>query len=166
MSEFYVTLPSYTRPEFSENKANTFKVRLPNRLSLPGDGWKVGLASITFPCASLFEELTKANVDLVRYGFRSVNIDNSITRRTPESIAVTGWELRDEGIKLGTVYDGVTLMDWIRTNLLTKISPAIGLDNESKRTNFSLDGKQKGVNKRGNWDMKEVMLDWEKCSFI
>ena len=56
MSEegFYVTLPSHSnRKEFPENKANSFKVRLPHPLRLEGTDWKVGLSSISVPDASI-----------------------------------------------------------------------------------------------------------------
>lgn len=56
MSEdgFYVTLPSHSnRKEFPENRANSFKVRLPYPLRLEGSGWKVGLSSISVPDASI-----------------------------------------------------------------------------------------------------------------
>lgn len=46
---FYITLPSFPRPSFEDNTGASFKVRLPNRLTLEGSGWKVGLASITIP---------------------------------------------------------------------------------------------------------------------
>lgn len=46
---FYITLPSFPRPSFEDNTGANFKVRLPNRLTLEGSGWKVGLASITIP---------------------------------------------------------------------------------------------------------------------
>lgn len=49
MSDFYITVPSHPRREFLENTPNSFKVRLPNRLPLDGDGWRVGLASATLP---------------------------------------------------------------------------------------------------------------------
>ena len=46
---FFITLPSFPRPSFEDNTGSSFKVRLPNRLTLEGSGWKVGLASITIP---------------------------------------------------------------------------------------------------------------------
>lgn len=52
---FYVTLPSFSRPEFPDNTSSKFKVRLPTRLTLEESGWKVGLASITFPTNSIIK---------------------------------------------------------------------------------------------------------------
>ena len=52
MSDFYVSLPSHSsKNEFPENKANSFKIRLPNPICLEGHGWKVGLFSIAMPDA-------------------------------------------------------------------------------------------------------------------
>jgi len=52
MSDFYITLPSNSsKNEFTENKANSFKIRLPNPIRLEGYGWKVGLFSIDMPDA-------------------------------------------------------------------------------------------------------------------
>ena len=47
---FFVTLPSYSsKKEFPDNTSNAFKVRLPTPLRLVGEGWKVGLSSISLP---------------------------------------------------------------------------------------------------------------------
>ena len=47
---FYVTLPSHTnRREFPNNKANAFKICLPQPLRLPGGQWQVGLSAISLP---------------------------------------------------------------------------------------------------------------------
>jgi len=46
----YVTLPSHAnRKEFPNNQANLYKIRLPEPLRLPGEGWQVGLSSISIP---------------------------------------------------------------------------------------------------------------------
>lgn len=57
---FFITVPSFPRPSFEDNTPGSFKVRLPNRLSLEGSGWKVGLASITIPNVCFLHQLTKA----------------------------------------------------------------------------------------------------------
>lgn len=47
---FYVTLPSTaSADEFPENKANSFKVRLPQRLELQGPHWHVALSGASIP---------------------------------------------------------------------------------------------------------------------
>jgi len=50
MKEFYVTLMSKaSTAEFPDNKANSFKNRLPHPLTFDDKEWKVGLASISYP---------------------------------------------------------------------------------------------------------------------
>lgn len=60
---FFITLPSFLRPSFEGNTPSNFKVRLPNRLTLEGSGWKVGLASITLPNMNFLRQLEKAGID-------------------------------------------------------------------------------------------------------
>ena len=60
---FFITLPSFPRPSFEDNTPGSFKVRLPNRLSLDGSGWKVGLASITIPNVCFLHQLSNAGID-------------------------------------------------------------------------------------------------------
>ena len=49
MGDFYVTLPKDPSPEFPDNSLSSFKVRLPQRLTLPGQGWRVTLSSMSVP---------------------------------------------------------------------------------------------------------------------
>ena len=50
MSDFYVTVLSQSdNAEFPQNVAHSFKNRLASPLFLTGDGWKVGLSSISLP---------------------------------------------------------------------------------------------------------------------
>lgn len=60
---FFITLPSFPRPSFEDNTPGSFKVRLPNRLSLEGSGWKVGLASITIPNVCFLHQLSNAGIE-------------------------------------------------------------------------------------------------------
>ena len=55
MSDFYVSLPSHSsKNEFPDNKANSFKIRLPNPIRLNGSGGrKVGMSSIAMPDAHM-----------------------------------------------------------------------------------------------------------------
>ena len=47
--DFYVTLPSdASTDEFQANAPNHFTVRLPRPLHLSGEGWKVGLSSLSY----------------------------------------------------------------------------------------------------------------------
>ena len=44
-----LTLISDPTDEFPKNANNSFKVRLPERLTLPGEGWYASLMSLTVP---------------------------------------------------------------------------------------------------------------------
>ena len=44
-----LTLISDPTDEFPKNTNNSFKVRLPERLNLPGEGWHTSLMSLTVP---------------------------------------------------------------------------------------------------------------------
>ena len=44
-----LTLVSDPTDEFPKNANNSFKVRLPERLTLPGKGWHASLMSLTVP---------------------------------------------------------------------------------------------------------------------
>ena len=59
---FYLTLPSHSnKKEFPNNKANHYKIRLPQTIRLEGSGWQVGLSAISLPDAAInldpFKEL-------------------------------------------------------------------------------------------------------------
>jgi len=50
MSDFYLTLLSHSsQNEFPDNVSNHLKIRLPQPIRLEGQGWKVGLSTITLP---------------------------------------------------------------------------------------------------------------------
>ena len=81
MSDFYISLPSHSsKNEFPENKANSFKIRLPNPIRLEGQGWKVGLFSIAMPDAHVtlpaFTE-SKDKVTLARTEWRRIEPETS-----------------------------------------------------------------------------------------
>lgn len=60
---FFITLPSFPRPSFEDNTPSSFKVRLPNRLTLEGSGWKVGMVSITIPNMCFLHYLEKSGIE-------------------------------------------------------------------------------------------------------
>ena len=104
---FYVALPSHAnRREFPPNQANSFKIRLPHPLHLPGGQWQVGLSAISLPD-------TRVNMyDLVKKGDHVIGIKWIQTIPTPVShnsneVAQTKIEeLKD----LDWIVDGVSLM--------------------------------------------------------
>ena len=61
MSIQRLTLVSDPTNEFPNNANNSFKVRLPERLSLPGEGWHASLMSITVPDQGQSKEIIAAD---------------------------------------------------------------------------------------------------------
>ena len=112
MSEnFYVTVLSQADlTEFPHNVANSFKNRLANPLFLMGDGWKVGLASISLPDSRVnLSPLTYAQTDdLVLRGdwcVRKTNKEGTMVLKTATlEIHASDFE------KDASVVDGVSLM--------------------------------------------------------
>ena len=66
---FYVAFPSHAnRREFPKNQANSFKIRLPTPLHLPGGQLQVGLSAVSLPD-------TRVNMyDLLKKGNHVLNI--------------------------------------------------------------------------------------------
>lgn len=105
---FYVTLPSYDRPEFSDNQSNVYKVRLPHKLPIE-DGWKVGLASASFPNISIFPQLRSIKeLFVVHY---NQSIGNTVI---PKKTWIGGDDL-DQWERLNCIHDGVAFMNVIHT---------------------------------------------------
>ena len=130
---FFVTGPSYVRPEFPNNKANSFKVRLPNRLPLEGSNWKVALVSISLPSnpliASLLEE--DDNEWLLKYSYRPQGRDLSSVTSLRYTNGVKIEDLK-RGYHAGLVYDSLTFFDFLLDTLQNDITTSIGLNHEVK----------------------------------
>ena len=112
MSEnFYVTVLSQADlTEFPHNVANSFKNRLANPLFLMGDGWKVGLASISLPDSRVnLSPLTYAQTDdLV---LRSDWCVRKTNKAGTMVLATTTLEIHASDFeKDASVVDGVSLM--------------------------------------------------------
>ena len=78
---FYITLPSFPRPEFEDNTPSNFRVRLPRHLQLDGQGWKVGLASITLPNINFIQQLEEVGIK---------DNDNLVTVRNKTETSTSG----------------------------------------------------------------------------
>ena len=63
MSSIYLTLVSDVTKDYTGNVANQFKVK--PQLMLPGQEWKVSIASPILPKMALFQNLQRANVNLM-----------------------------------------------------------------------------------------------------
>ena len=133
MASFFVTLPSYTRPEFPNNKPNNYKVRLPSRLPLEGDDWKVSLASISLPSNPLIVSLFQLGdtEKLVEYSYRPQVRDLAVVTSLRYTNNVKISELKT-AYQAGLVYDSLTFLDWLLDALQTDITNSIGLNHEIK----------------------------------
>ena len=78
---FYITLPSFPRPEFEDNTPSKFRVRLPRHLQLDGHGWKVGMASITLPNINFIQQLEELGIK---------DADNLISVRNKTETSTSG----------------------------------------------------------------------------
>ena len=102
-----MALPSHAnRREFPQNRSNSFKIRLPHPLHLPGGQWQVGLSAISLPD-------TRVNMyDLAKKGDHVVGIKWIQTVPTPTSHDTYGSALTkiDDLKDLDWVVDGVSFM--------------------------------------------------------
>ena len=104
---FYVALPSHAnRREFLKNRSNSFKIRLPHPLHLPGGQWQVGLSAISLPD-------TRVNMyDLVKKGDHVTNIrwiqdiPPSVDQESTDQAETKIDDLKD----LDWIVDGVSFM--------------------------------------------------------
>ena len=104
---FYVALPSHAnRREFPQNRSNSFKIRLPHPLHLPGGQWQVGLSAISLP------DMRVNMYDLVKKGDHVMGIKWIQTVPTPTSHDTYGAALTTIGdLKdLDWIVDGVSFM--------------------------------------------------------
>ena len=69
-----LTLISDPTDEFPKNANNNFKVRLPERLSLPGEGWHASLMSVTVPNQGQSNAViaTDPHTKVIRFKFTQV----------------------------------------------------------------------------------------------
>ena len=104
---FYVAFPSHAnRREFPQNQANSFKIRLPTPLHLPGGQWQVGLSAVSLPD-------TRVNMyDLVQKGDHVLGIKWIQTVPTPTKHDTYGTALTniDDLKDLDWIVDGVSFM--------------------------------------------------------
>ena len=105
MKDFYVQLMSNSSTvEFPANSANSFKNRLPNPLQFREPGWKVGLASITYPTPPIRPHQTHTFEpdDVIckfEWTMRAITHDSSgsaIIVRPHQYLTITGQDLIDD----------------------------------------------------------------------
>ena len=147
---FYVAFPSHAnRREFPQNQANSFKIRLPTPLHLPGGQWQVGLSAVSLPD-------TRVNLyDLLQKGDHVLNI--RWIQDIPPSIkkdSIGTTEVHIDDLKdLDWIVDGVSFM-----------KAALNHVEQQRRTTAVLGGKF--VNASGQhtyvkftWDGEDLVID-------
>ena len=147
---FYVALPSHAnRHEFPQNQANSFKIRLPTPLHLPGGQWQVGLSAVSLPD-------TRVNMyDLLKKGNHVLNI--RWIQDIPPSI-------KQESIGTTEVYiDDLKDLDWI-VDGVSFMKAAINHVEQQRRAKAVLGGKF--VNDYGRhtyvkftWEGEDLVID-------
>ena len=119
MEEFYVQLVSNaSTTEFPSNTANSFKNRLPNPLQFCESGWKVGLASLSYPTPPIRPHQTHTFEpdDLIsrfKWTMRAITHDSSgsaVIVRPREYLTIKGQDLIGDRF---LVYNGKSLMRYI-----------------------------------------------------
>ena len=123
MKDFYVQLMSNaSTTEFPANSANSFKNRLPNPLQFRETGWKVGLASITYPTPPIRPHQTHTfEPDDVICEFEwTVRIltGSNLIMYQREYLTITGQDLIDDR---HLVYSGKSLMRYVAYRLRRKV---------------------------------------------
>ena len=99
-----VTLVRDATDEFPQNTNNSFKVRIPGRLSLPGPGWKVPLLSLTIPNgthsvsgfdSSILQELIRYTFTTIEFSRVNKNKYTAIGSHSPGTLSVKTTSLKD-----------------------------------------------------------------------
>lgn len=145
---FYITLPSHSnRSEFPKNRANWFKVRLPQPLRLHGGNWLVGLSSISLPDTGVnIFHLVSAGHDI---------IGTSCYRKTNTEVKYSFLNMKMEDLKDDlSIVDGVTFMK----SVLRVLDQKMTTDGLSVYGSTTLDnGKNTCLN--FSWNGDELLLD-------
>ena len=115
MKDFYVQLMSNASTvEFPANSANSFKNRLPNPLQFREPGWKVGLASITYPTPPIRPHQThtfEPDDVICKFEWTMCELTgSSVIVRQRQCLTITGQDLIDDR---HLVYSGKSLMQYI-----------------------------------------------------
>ena len=127
MKDFYVQLMSNASTvEFPANSANSFKNRLPNPLQFRKPGWKVGLASITYPTPPIRPHQTHTFepddvICKLEWTMRAITHNVSgqaIIVRPRQYLTITGQDLIDDR---HLVYSGKSLMQYIAYRLRREV---------------------------------------------
>ena len=160
MKEFYVQLMSNaSTTEFPSNRANSFKNRLPHPLLFRESGWKVGLASLSYPTppTRLHQTHTFGPFDLIcrfRWTMRGYTKDvsgSTVVVRVRFELEIKGQDLIDDAFK---VTSGKSLMQYIVYRLKRKLTLLESENGESLR---ATDGKR--FYPVFKWEGDELLID-------
>lgn len=97
MNEFRITLLSDPTDEFPSNQNNTFKVRLPNLIQLPGENWKASLWGLLVSDEGHSSQIISSKADTELVGYRY-----TFTQHYKESDVTWNieWKAKDPIVKL------------------------------------------------------------------
>lgn len=97
MNEFRITLLSDPTDEFPNNQNNTFKVRLPNLIQLPGENWKASLWGLSVSDEGHSSQIISSKADTELVGYRY-----TFTQHYKESDVTWNieWKAKDPVVKL------------------------------------------------------------------
>ena len=145
MKDFYVQLISNASTvEFPSNSANSFKNRLPNPLQFRELGWKVGLASLSYPTPPLQPHQThtfQADDLICKFDWtmRAITLDsfgNAVIVRPRQYLTIKGQDLIDDP---HLVYSGKSLMQYIVYRLKRRLTM---MENDNGESLRAPDGKR------------------------
>ena len=162
MKDFYVQLMSNASTvEFPSNSANSFKNRLPNPLQLRESGWKVGLASITYPTppTSPHRSHTFEPDDVIckfEWSMRILTGSNLIMYQR-QYLTITGQDLLNDR---HLIYSGKSLMRYI----VYRLRRHLYLE-ENDRLDSLLAPEDKRFYPTFVWEGEQLLIDNTKTFF-
>ena len=141
MKELYVQLMSNAgTAEFPANSANSFKNRLPNPLQFREPGWKVGLASVTYPTPPMRPHQTpnfQPNDLICRFQWSMKSLDSR------GNVIVNNWTFIDTGKDIMQpkypITGGKSLMKYIVNRYETRLREIVS---DRGDTLLTTDGKK------------------------
>ena len=97
MNEFRITLISDPTDEFANSHNNSFKVRLPSLLQLPGENWKASLWGLQVSDEGHSSQIISSKADTEMVGYK-----HTFTQRYKESDRTWNieWKDKDPVVKL------------------------------------------------------------------
>ena len=150
LDSLYLTLPSNGGgPQYASTNTNTqYKVKLPYRLQLPGQGWQVALSSITVPRPAVTTDIHQVH----KVNLRTKIPDNGLVASviiglymdfTPQ-YKRSSWVTMGEVLNHPSVHDGPTFMKRLKQLLDRNMFQLFYTNSGLRRTKFS-HGRDTGI---------------------